>query len=223
MQNPGWLFTNNYGLGYQPEYGYPKLHFANVPSATSGAGGIAEITGQQAKTYGTYSKRHHRQMVSSTMEHLKSHPNDDVRTTAVTSLTIEGNVPITPARPSIQAYYWNGTTWVNRTHATAGIAVTSGLRRCSRRPKLRLERKYYAIHRSQHNHTWKVPHYSKGYRIGLERYRWHGQQEQADHHMHTKTKLQCGQSASNQQLSRSNTLHEEHQNRRCSNKHQLHD
>src|SRR5665647_904894 len=32
IQNPGWLFSTNYAIGYQPERGIAYLHIANVPS-----------------------------------------------------------------------------------------------------------------------------------------------------------------------------------------------
>ena len=32
IQNPGWLFSSNYGIGYQPERGLEYLHITDVPS-----------------------------------------------------------------------------------------------------------------------------------------------------------------------------------------------
>ena len=32
VQNPGWLFSSNYAIGYQPERGFPWLNISNVPS-----------------------------------------------------------------------------------------------------------------------------------------------------------------------------------------------
>jgi hypothetical protein len=32
IQNPGWLFSSNYGVGYQPERGIEYLHITDVPS-----------------------------------------------------------------------------------------------------------------------------------------------------------------------------------------------
>ena len=32
VQNPGWLFSNNYAIGYQPERGFPWLNITGVPS-----------------------------------------------------------------------------------------------------------------------------------------------------------------------------------------------
>ena len=32
VQNPGWLFSNNYAIGYQPERGFPWLNITGVPT-----------------------------------------------------------------------------------------------------------------------------------------------------------------------------------------------
>ena len=32
IQNPGWLFSNNYAIGYQPELGFPWLNITGVPT-----------------------------------------------------------------------------------------------------------------------------------------------------------------------------------------------
>jgi hypothetical protein len=126
MQNPGWLFTNNYGLGYQPERGVPQLHIANVPSSQSGAGGISEFTGPAGENL-----RYIFQKDALGRWYLAQWNSSKVipmmmSGQSVTSLTIEGNVPITPAKPT-GSYYWNGNSWVAGNPASAGIAVTVGL------------------------------------------------------------------------------------------------
>ncbi len=42
IANPGWLFTNNFGIGYQPERGIPYLHNTGVPSGFDTMGPAGE-------------------------------------------------------------------------------------------------------------------------------------------------------------------------------------
>ncbi len=47
IQNPGWLFTNNFAIGYQPERGFPWLNITNVPAVNSNrtTNGVTTVTG----------------------------------------------------------------------------------------------------------------------------------------------------------------------------------
>jgi hypothetical protein len=107
IQNPGWLFTSNYGVGYQPEYGYPELHFANAPTAApeiQGPAGEDLRYGITRNTTGSWLY----QWNSSKVIPIISSGSAPVTT------TYEANVPITPARPST-SMYWNGTFWSTTT------------------------------------------------------------------------------------------------------------
>jgi outer membrane protein assembly factor BamB len=131
IDNPGWLFTNNYGIGYQPERGIPEIHIANVPGSTAPTGAaIAEVQGPSGENVryvftnlgnSTNPKWYLAQWNSS-----KVVPG--VYGGGVTSYLIEGNVPITPAQPKTalpfgQSWVWNGTMWVTSPTANAqGIA-----------------------------------------------------------------------------------------------------
>ena len=80
IQNPGWLFTSNYGIGYQPERGIPQLHIANVPSSQSTTAGIGEITGPSGENLRyIFQKRTLGKWSLAAMEQLKSYPNANVR------------------------------------------------------------------------------------------------------------------------------------------------
>lgn len=39
IQNPGWLFSSNYAIGYQPQRGFPYLNITGVPTPPSPFGG----------------------------------------------------------------------------------------------------------------------------------------------------------------------------------------
>jgi hypothetical protein len=103
IQNAGWLFTSNYGVGYQPEYGYAELHLANAPSAApeiQGPSGEDLRYSLTRNTTGTWLA----QWNSSRVIPVISSGAAPVTT------SYEANVPITPARPST-SMYWNGTFW----------------------------------------------------------------------------------------------------------------
>ncbi len=123
IQNPGWLFTNNFGLGYQPERGIPQLHIANVPSIQSGTAGVGEITGPSGESLRYIFQNNQGQWSLAQWNSSKVIPMLMSGRT-VSSLTIEGNVPITPANPG-SGYYWNGNAWVTGNPANAGIQVTT--------------------------------------------------------------------------------------------------
>jgi hypothetical protein len=114
IQNPGWLFTSNYGIGYQPEYGYAELHFANAPSSApeiQGLNGEDLRYGFARNSSGTWLY----QWNSSRVIPMLSSGAAPVTT------TYEANVPITPARPATNMY-WNGTQW-----STTSITNFTGL------------------------------------------------------------------------------------------------
>jgi hypothetical protein len=127
IDNPGWLFTNNYGLGYQPERGVPELHIANVPGATQPAGAaIGEIQGSAGENvryvfvnYGTSSNPNWYLMQWNSSKVIPG-----VYSGTVSSAIVEGNVPITPA-PSGLNTVWNGSMWVTSTIANSQ-GVSSG-------------------------------------------------------------------------------------------------
>lgn len=123
IQNPGWLFTNNYGLGYQPERGIPQLHISNVPSNSAPAGGINDFSGPCGENIRYQFQNNGGKWFLAQWNSSRVIPFL-MSGQSVTSLTIEGNVPITPANPGA-GYYWNGKSWVAGTPASAGIAVTT--------------------------------------------------------------------------------------------------
>ena len=129
IQNPGWLFTNNYALGFQPERGTAYLQIANVPAASFFGGGPAsvfEVLGPQGQNIryvitnqGNTTKPNYyiAQWNSSKvipMIGAGSNPTNQL---------IYGNVPITPARPGSQT--WNGTGWSTRPSNATYASVSS--------------------------------------------------------------------------------------------------
>jgi len=111
IQNPGWLFTSNYGVGYQPEYGYAELHLVNAPSTYEVDGPAGEnlryniVNDGAAGTYNYYAYQWNSSRVIPV-----------ISSGAAPSYTLyEANVPITPARPTTGTYYWNGTYWSTTT------------------------------------------------------------------------------------------------------------
>ena len=108
IQNAGWLFTSNYGVGYQPEYGYAELHFANAPSSAP------EIQGPNGEDlrYGIT-----RNATGSWLYQWNSSRVIPIISSgaAPVTTTYEANVPITPARPATNMY-WNGSQWSTTTN-----------------------------------------------------------------------------------------------------------
>jgi hypothetical protein len=136
VQNPGWLFTQNYGIGYQPQRGIPQLHIANVPGSTQpAAAAIGEITGPSGENLryiltnlGTAAKPNWylQQWNSSKVIPMI------MSSSTVPSLTIEGNVPITPSLPAYTSWsnagiYWNGSAYATGSATAAGIVQTTTL------------------------------------------------------------------------------------------------
>ena len=154
IDNPGWLFSTNYGIGYQPALGIPELHIANVPGSTQPAGAaIAEIQGPAGENlryvfvnYGTTAAPNYYLMQWNSSKVIPG-----VYSGPVTSATIEGNVPLSnpiPTGPAplsstgaaqVWSYVngawvgassavanniWNGTTWVNAATAAAQNIAT---------------------------------------------------------------------------------------------------
>jgi outer membrane protein assembly factor BamB len=120
IDNPGWLFTANYGLGYQPALGIPELHIANVPTT---AGYFPELTdptganirfvfqnnGSATNNYAN-ATWYLNQWNSSRVVPIISGGN------SLTALTIQGDVPLSGAPATIAgttAYTWNGSGLVS--------------------------------------------------------------------------------------------------------------
>lgn len=101
IQNPGWLFTSSYTVGYQPEYGYPQMHLSNVPGGTEAMGPNGEnlryaVVSNSTNSYLTQWNS------SKVLPMLSSGATPS-------PLKYIGNVPITPARTGSNV--WNGTAW----------------------------------------------------------------------------------------------------------------
>jgi outer membrane protein assembly factor BamB len=126
IDNPGWLFTGNYGLGYQAARGIAELNIANVPSGSSYMPELQDPTGANIRfilqNNGTTSNPNYgylAQWNSSLVVPIISGGN------GMTSLIIEGNVPITPASTGTNTV-WNGTAWTTSAAASAaGIGAGS--------------------------------------------------------------------------------------------------
>ena len=135
IQNQGWLFTSNYGIGYQPARGIPQLHIANVPSTSFASAAISEITGPSGENLryvftnlGTPSNPN---WYLAQWNSSKVIPMI-MSSSTVPSLTIEGNVPITPSLPQYTSWttagiYWNGTAYAKGSASAAGIVQTTTL------------------------------------------------------------------------------------------------
>ena len=105
VQNPGWLFSSNYGIGYSPERGFPWLNITNVPSGfeSNQPNGenlrfVLSTVSNSNNTYYRLSQWNSSKVIP--MIGAGSNP---------TGLGIIGNVPLTPTRPTNT--YWNGTAW----------------------------------------------------------------------------------------------------------------
>jgi hypothetical protein len=124
IQNPGWLFTANYGVGYQPQYGYAELHLVNAPTSYEIQGPAGENLRYSAVNVGN--------AITGPMYNLLQWNSSKVipmiSSGATPSTTLyEANVPITP-RP-VQGSpnsYWNGTAWSTSSNVTAlGAGLSS--------------------------------------------------------------------------------------------------
>jgi outer membrane protein assembly factor BamB len=120
IQNPGWLFSSNYVIGYQPERGIPYLNILNVPSGfevqdSAGAGENVRyvLTNLGNSTNPNYYLAQWNSSKVIPMIGAGSNP---------TNLAIEGNCPITPAR--VGSLYWNGSAWAS-VNSTLYSLVTS--------------------------------------------------------------------------------------------------
>jgi outer membrane protein assembly factor BamB len=120
IQNPGWLFTSNYVIGYQPERGIPYLNILNVPSGfevqnSAGAGENLRyvLTNLGNSTNPNYYLAQWNSSKVIPMIGAGSNP---------TNLPIYGNCPITPAR--VGNLYWNGSAW-GSVNSTLYALVTS--------------------------------------------------------------------------------------------------
>jgi outer membrane protein assembly factor BamB len=130
IQNPGWLFTSNYVIGYQPERGIPYLNIVNVPAAAfygPGPASVFEIqvpTGENLRyvltNQGTSSKPNYylAQWNSSKVIPMLGAGSNP------TNLPIYGNAPITPS-PSGTNAYWNGSAWAPMNASIATVTRPS--------------------------------------------------------------------------------------------------
>jgi len=118
IQNPGWLFTSGYAVGYQPQYGYAELHLANAPSSYEIDGSAGENLRYSAVNVGTTASP-----VYNLLQWNSSKVIPMIASGATPSTTLyEANVPITPARPTTtlpsgQSWYWSGSAWQALTSA----------------------------------------------------------------------------------------------------------
>jgi len=148
IENPGWLFTTNYAVGYQPTRGLTYLHIANVPgSAQPASAATGEILGPSGENLryvftnvGTPASPNWylAEWNSSRVIPLGSAGGNP------TQLLIEGNIPITPSQPTTLPYpyntfmtfsifgltprcawAWGGSSWVIVDTATNAIVDTT--------------------------------------------------------------------------------------------------
>jgi hypothetical protein len=123
--NPGWLFSSNYAVGYQPATGAAYLHLTNVPGTVGGGGAIAEIKGPAGENlrYVFVNKG----TTASPNWYLMQWNSSLVipQQSGLTQTTIEANVPITPG-PSGSNTIWNGTAWVNAAAAAVQRVTSMG-------------------------------------------------------------------------------------------------
>jgi hypothetical protein len=127
IQNPGWLFTSNYGIGFQPERGTAYLRITNVPASGfggTGATSVFEVQGPAGENIryvitnqgSSQNPNYYIQQWNSSkvipMIGAGSNP---------TNLRIFGNIPLAP-RPSGSTNVWNGTHFV-----TSAVANTQGI------------------------------------------------------------------------------------------------
>ncbi len=111
IQNPGWLFTSNYAVGYQPEYGVPEMHLINAPTGYEIDGPNGENLRYSAVNVGTAASP-----IYNMLQWNSSKVIPMIASGATPSpLGYEANVPTIPARPTTGLYYWNGTYWSTTT------------------------------------------------------------------------------------------------------------
>jgi hypothetical protein len=115
IQNPGWLFTTGYTVGYQPEYGYPELHLLNVPSGVEIQGPSGE--GLRYQLFSNATNYYMAEWNSSKVIPTISSGS------APSTLPYQANVPITPSQPA--GTYWNGTTWAPNPNLLYASGVSS--------------------------------------------------------------------------------------------------
>ncbi len=112
IQNPGWLFSSNYAVGYQPEYGYPELHFANVPSGTEIQGPAGEGLRFILPNLGTTASPIYTNLLQWNSSRIIPTISSGA---APNTNTYQGNVPLSPAPTVITTnpYTWNGSAFVS--------------------------------------------------------------------------------------------------------------
>jgi hypothetical protein len=124
IQNPGWLFSSNYAIGYQPERGFPWLNITNVPvsqnnpyqntfeaNQPNGENLRFVMTNKGSNVYDLSQWNS-----SKVIPMLASGGNP-------TGNMIRANIPITPTRPTTTlpsgyTWYWSGSAWTNVTTAS---------------------------------------------------------------------------------------------------------
>jgi hypothetical protein len=125
IQNPGWLFSSNYAIGYQPERGFPWLNITNVPTSQNNPYQNTFEANQPngenlrfvmtSKGSGVYDLSQWNS--SKVIPMLTSGGNP-------TGNMIRANIPITPTRPTTTStntsytWYWSGSAWTNVTTAS---------------------------------------------------------------------------------------------------------
>jgi hypothetical protein len=127
IQNPGWLFSSNYAIGYQPARGFPWLNISNVPT---GGFELNMPTGENVRYNiggNTGAGFYLTQWNSSKVIPMTGSGQNP------TSQRLIGNIPITPTRPTTSlpsgyTWYWSGSAWTNVTSAslTAGNLASTG-------------------------------------------------------------------------------------------------
>jgi hypothetical protein len=110
-QNPGWLFTTNYAIGYQPEYGYAEFHFTGVPTAYEITGPNGEGLRYVLSNVGTTAAPVWNLMQWNSSKMIPMISSGAAPNTAV----YQGNVPTSPAPTVVTTapYTWNGSAFTN--------------------------------------------------------------------------------------------------------------
>jgi outer membrane protein assembly factor BamB len=120
IQNPGWLFASDYGIGYQPERGTPYLSIDEAPSGFEIQGSSGENLRYVLTNLGTsQNPNYYLQQWNSSkvipMIGAGSNPTNN---------TIFANVPLTPQQPP--QTYWNGTAYAPGVPSFSIFGVTYG-------------------------------------------------------------------------------------------------
>jgi outer membrane protein assembly factor BamB len=105
---PGWLFSSNFGTAIHPIFGITGFSVQNVPTGTAVYGPKGEELRYVLSNVGT----------TSTPVYALAQWNSSRVFISTVSGTLQGNCPITPARPSSSSY-WNGTAWQSNSTNTA--------------------------------------------------------------------------------------------------------